>query len=257
METHTQVKEILANPIFIISDDSSLKIKTHLMILSFVALFLTLGGVHVDEGSTFFGFKFTGLTEQAIKLGLFIIITYMVIHFIWMSYDALQEWEIRTTGTKKAFAPVLKHDIEEAFRPSMPSDPRQSTLYFWWTTQAGRIGDLSSTLQDCREKIGHIPEEILEVLRDRNDRKLDQVRLELHDIRNQLTGLEGSVKIALKTYESSQINDSLKIFDRRFHMFLVSQNIRWLVVDFLIPVMLAGFALFQLSKNGTILVMFL
>jgi len=257
METHNQVKEILANPIFIISDDSALKIKTHLMVLSFIALFLTLGGVHVDQGSTFFGFKFTGLTEQAIKLGLFIIITYMVIHFIWMSYDALQEWEIRTTGTKKAFAPVIRHDIEENFRPSMPSDPRQSTLYFWWTTQAGRIGDLSSTLQDCREKIGQIPEEILDVLRDRHDSKLDRIRLELHDIRDQLTGLEGSVKIALKTYESSQVNDSLKIFDRRFHMFLISQNIRWLVVDFIIPVILAGFALFHLARTGALLEMFL
>ncbi|WP_285359867.1 hypothetical protein [Pseudomonas sp. fls2-241-TYG-175] len=253
METDSQVKKVLANPIFIISDDAALKIKTQLMVISFIALFLTLGGVHVDQGSIFFGLRFTGLTEQVVRLGLFIIIAYMAVHFIWISYDALQEWEIRTTGTKKSFAPVVKNDLEENFRPSLPSDPRQSTLYFWWTTQAGRIGDLSSMMQKCSEEISHLPQEILEVLRERHDRKLDQVRVRLDGIDTQLTSLERSVKSALGTYESSQINDSLKVFDRRFHMFLASQNLRWLVFDFLVPVLLAGFALFHLVESEEIL----
>lgn len=82
MSADDHVQEVLASPIFIVSGDSALKIKMHVLVLSFVALFLPKGGLHIDQGSTFFGFKFTGLTEQAIRLGLFIIILYMAAHFI-------------------------------------------------------------------------------------------------------------------------------------------------------------------------------
>ncbi|MCV5225048.1 hypothetical protein OFC57_39700, partial [Escherichia coli] len=59
------------------------KIRQNLMVTSFIALFMTLGGVSIDPSSTFFGLKVNGLNDALLYKGLLILILYFLVHFVW------------------------------------------------------------------------------------------------------------------------------------------------------------------------------
>ncbi|MCV5687679.1 hypothetical protein OFN32_26045, partial [Escherichia coli] len=57
------VEKVLLAPVQIEFTENVKKIRQNLMVTSFIALFMTLGGVSIDPSSTFFGLKFNGLND--------------------------------------------------------------------------------------------------------------------------------------------------------------------------------------------------
>lgn len=240
-----------ATPIFVTGDDESRKIKKNLIIVSFVAMFLYFGDVHINPASSFFGMQFSGLTEKTIHLGLLLVLLYLTSHFLWHSFDSLQEWEARCTATGKAFRRVLIDNIDEQVKPPLPEDPRNLSLYFWWSTQAGYIGNLSQEIMDCLKQLRDCSAETLEYLKSeegRGDRDVDNVRHKLDECTSKLNDIDFSVRNAAGALMSDQVQRSLVRFDRRFHMWLKSQNIKWIVFEFVGPLFAALVAVYGLAK---------
>lgn len=249
------VQNVLSMPVLVSFPDNVKKIRNHLMILSFIALFLTLGKVGIDPSSTFFGLKFKNLDDELIFNGLIVLLVYQLIQFVWYSYDSLQEWEIRTTGTKGAFPPVDNMNLDEAIHPDFPSDARNSTLYYWWKTQTKYIGNLEPLFEDAKSKMEGFEAKVHEVT-DRDSLTRDALNISVHvmPLKESWASIDSSLKAIKQTLSSEQIPKSLRTFDRRYRFFLVSQNIRWFLIEYLAPIGLASVSLYfivaRLTANG-------
>ncbi|TMN33664.1 hypothetical protein [Pseudoalteromonas sp. S2755] len=248
-------QKILSEPVLVAFPENAKKVRSHLMILCFVSLFLTLGGVGIDPSSTFFGLKFKNLDDELIFYGLVVLLVYQLIQFVWYSYDALQEWELRTTGTKGAFSPVNNRNFEESVHPDFPSDARNSTLYYWWKTQTQYIGNLEPLFNDAKEKMDEFEKRVHEAT-DRGNLSRDTQNISTHvkPLKKSWAEVSSSLKAIEETLGSDQIPVSLGIFERRFKFFLVSQNLRWILVEYATPIALASVSLYficeRLASNG-------
>lgn len=247
------IEKVNIEPVFVGFDDGVIKIKGRLIVTSFIAIFAALGEIGIDPDSRFLGVKFSGLNDDLIYSGLFIIIIYLLINFVWCSYDALQEWEIRVTGTGGAFKPSDKTNLDELVHPKLPDDPRNSTMYFWWNTQAGYIKNITPIINEAKSSISDIEESV------RNMRETQEIPISLANIglavepiKDSWRSLESSIKAIESSLEDDQLNSSMRVFDRRYKFFMYSQNIRWILMDYLFPIVSGTTALYFLSGVVTV-----
>lgn len=131
-----KVEKALGEPIAAGFDDYTKKLRNNLFLISVVGIALTLGNLELAAGSSFLGLRFHGLTNSTVVTTLFIINFYMLIHFLWCGYDSILAWWVRITGTRLAFVTTGKLAAEDA---DYPSDPNQSSLYYWWKDEANKI----------------------------------------------------------------------------------------------------------------------
>jgi hypothetical protein len=70
----------------------------------------------------------------------------------------------------------------------------------------------------------------------------------LNNIMTAATQLKQSIEATAKTLESLRIPASLDRFEKAYRHFLESQNVRWLLVDALLPLGVAAYALILLLR---------
>jgi hypothetical protein len=240
------VEDALGKPVLPELTVNVWKVRTNLIIASSISIAVALADLRIDPGSTFLGLKFFGLTDNLVRALLLIITGYLLIHFLWSALDAFLEWRLRITGTRLAFVTAGTFAKEHA---DYPNDPRQSTLYSWWVLEAQRIGNMSYNLKILQDLIENLDHD----LREKYTSGADALNIAnnacrpLAEAREAIHKLERSIGEAAKTIKAARIPGSLKRFDNWFHLFLRSQNLRWLVIDVLVPVGLAGIALYLLK----------
>ena len=197
------------------------------MITSFIALFITLGGVSINPSSTIFGLKFNGLNDSLLYKGLLTLILYFLVHFVWCAYESLQEWEVRVTGAKKAFICADDMNFDEAVKPPYPSDPRNSTFYYWWSTQAKRIGSLKEHLTNINQRIQSMENAIHEMPEKGASLSRSDVNIssQVQPLKIDIDSAVSSITRMEKVLLGNQLLVSMKTFDRRYKYFLMSQNI--------------------------------
>lgn len=242
------VEDALGKPVLPELPDSVWKVRTNLIIASVISIAVALADLRIDPGSTFLGLRFTGLTDHLVRTLLFIITVYLLIHFLWAALDAFLEWRLRITGTRLAFVTAGTWANHHA---DYPNDPRQSTLYSWWVFEAKRIGNLSSNLSTLQDLLQNLNSDLRsEYTSGASDLNIvNNACRPLGEAREAIAKLERSIGEAAKTINAARIPSSLKRFDNWFHLFLRSQNLRWFVIDVLVPVGLAGVALYVLKAT--------
>jgi hypothetical protein len=129
-------------------------------------------------------------------------------------------------------------------------NPRQSTLYNWWWQQARPIGELGTLASNLRAACLRWEADIRKLIDTHpispDMQNLSNVIRGLSECGTQTAKLANSVEANTKAITDERIPTSLKRFDGWFEIFLRSQNLRWLVVEFVAPVALALFTLFIL-----------
>lgn len=116
-----------------------------------------------------------------------------------------------------------------------PNDPRNSTLYYWWTTQAKKSSDINISINDILKN----NEEIFKILNSGSDNEKNTYRFKFHDNFDKIDKIQKSFHILENAFNSEQIEQSLSKFDARFKTLLISQNLRWIILEFLIPIILS------------------
>lgn len=242
-----EVQKVLGEPFWYEFQDSVIKIRRNLLITSIVTIAVFLGDLHIDPGSTIFGLKFTGLTDDFVKIGLSLITIYFFVHFLWCGIDSFFEWRARVTGTKVAFVTTGRFAGKGA---DYPNDPRQSTLYNWWLDQAHKISNISETMN----KIEYDIKEWDATLKEKYNKGADSINITnacslINRAIQSINELKRSIKNVEQTLKSNRIPASLERFDNWFKLLLKSQNLRWLFIEFLLPLSLGGFAIFLMVKS--------
>ncbi|WP_394561816.1 hypothetical protein [Aquipseudomonas alcaligenes] len=226
------LKKALGEPVGFEISDVALKVKRNVMLVSLVVIVLILGEIKAADKISIFGVSLVGVTPAKLMLGLSVVLIYSLAHYLWYCTDFWGEWSLRVTGVRVAKGLVHLGDdsVEEL------ADPKQSTLYTWWLSRAENI----SAYSDLAEMIDTAIDEAVSHLGKGGDpagiefiaSKFSDVRMVL---RRDLVTFKGAV-------ESNVIPMSLERFDRRFIFLLRSQNLRVLLADIILPIVLALYA---------------
>jgi len=244
---NNEVEKVLGEPIFIEFSDYIRKIRTNLLIVSFLSLGIQFFGIEINPDSTLFGLKFEGFNNDLVIKSLLIINIYVFIHFAACSIDSFKEWMVRITGTKVAHVTAGMMVSEEG---DYPSDPRQSTLYNWWKGQAGRIGNFKEDLDSIEERLDEIATEIQNNVEGKiSQQNLNNVTHPITNIKSTLHDLQNRIKVTNETFESTRIPVSLERFDQCYKSLLKTQNLRWLIIEFLFPLILGACAIVMLTND--------
>jgi hypothetical protein len=210
---------------------------------------MALANLRINADSSILGLRFTGLSDLVIRFTLAAIILYLLFHFVWVSWDSFLEWKLRITGTRSAFQTGSFWASEHV---DFPSDPRQSTLYNWWTMQQSMIGDvgeLANTIQNtCSRWESELEKIQAQHINSPDWGNLATIIQTIGEARNQSAEMGRKVEANTKAITDARIPTSLRRFDRWFELFLRSQNLRWLLIEFLTPVGLATVSLYQLLR---------
>jgi hypothetical protein len=241
------VEKVLGEPAFSELPENAWKVRTNLILAAVISIAVVFGDLHIEPDSQILGLKFKGLTDRVLTNGLIAVVAYLFVHFLWASMDSLLEWRLRITGTRVAFVTTARLASEHG---DYPNDPRQSSLYNWWKDEARRIGNLTRHFPEIDAKIVEWETKLRAQFTDGPDAmNIVNATANLSGVREQIAKLGREVKEASESIDSARIPASLERFDNWYALFLRSQNLRWLVIDFLAPVLAGGYALVLLLSR--------
>lgn len=241
-----EVEKAMGEPFAIDFSESVRTMRTHLLIGSTIGLAAFFMGLKIKPDSTVFGLQFEGLTDAKITWLLLLVNVYLFIHFLWSSIDALQEWRLRVSGSKVAFVTGMTWGHESV---DYPADPRQSTLYNWWVESAKGMTPIKQTLDQVDEKLGWVMKKMEDNLSLGQDPSLIAIQTANQEMTKSIRDLRSSMDKASELLTDARIPVSLKRFDRAFEVFLRSQNMRWLLLEWLFPIAVGMSAIGLLVKR--------
>lgn len=235
------VEKALGEPAFTEFPENSWKIRTNLIFASTVAIAVVLGNLHIDPDSSIFGLKFKGLSDTIITNGLIAAVSYLLLHFLWVSIDAVFEWRLRITGTRVAFVTTGRISSEHG---DYPAEPRQSTLYHWWIEQSKGLGSFETRMTSIEHRLESWDAD----LRARFTQGTDAMNIvnattSIAAVRDEIAKFHRAIVESGKIVHATRVPVSLARFNRWFELFLRSQNLRWFVIEFLLPILVGGYAL--------------
>jgi len=230
----------LGEPVGFDLSDAAAKIKRNLMLVSLVIIVLVLGELKTSDKLSIFGVSLEGVTPEKLMLGLGFVLLYSAIHFSWYCFDALGEWYMRVTGTRLAYITGARYGDKAC---DYPNDPKQSTLYTWWLQEARTAFRFRELMDELGPQLEEINRRIDDIDAGRNPSANGAMAA---NAMNTLNGTVRSINSHLEDYArlvgEDRIPFSLKRFDRRFHLLLRSQNLRVLLVDVIVPFVVALYA---------------
>lgn len=220
--------------------DTARKLKNNVVMFSVISVFMFFGDVTISENSSFLGFSFNGLTQEKIYIGMVLAITYSSVHYALLLKDSLSEWALRCSVVHS------KSEINPGGDLSLSivlQNEKYNNLYFWWQyhkhyydTLSDNVADLSKLIDDFKTKMDC----------DSDNSQKDE-NIHFHRFSSDLYELREYLSSVVYLFEGNPIENSLKNFDARFRSFLIFQNIRWLVFEYIVPFSLASVSLYCLS----------
>lgn len=205
--------KILLKPHIEVLDTNSQRIRRNLIIASIITYLFVIASNGIDvSASSFAGIKFYNLKLEYIQALLILSLIYFLTHFIWASFDHLKENKLRLTGIVIPMAQngaflSGTHDLH----PNTDQE-KNSTMFSWWWREKGKkdgYKQLIAEIKDNMEKENHEP-------------LLSKIQQDLDAIQ----------------HRSSYIEEALVRFEKGFWKYQRSQLLRWILLDFSIPVLM-------------------
>jgi len=240
-----RVEKILREPVFCELPAATQRIRTYLFLVASIGLVVGLYDLRIGPESSILGLRFDGLSDALIRNLLVTVIVYLLAHFVWAAWDSLLEWFLRLTGARTAYVTTAMYASEEA---DYPADPRQSTLANWWSERTSAIGRIDEKLDTITKGIEDIKSAVANVPDNDERTVLGNIKGMVEDLGHRHRELRDSVKSTNDTLNSSRLTVSLRRFERWHQYFIRSQNLRWLIFDFGLPVLIAAFAILVLAN---------
>lgn len=238
------VQRLLGAPFGLEYGEAAQRVRRNLLALSMLAIALIATGAKVEEPEIF-GFKLTSVSDHAIRVALVCSLLYLVVHFVWHAIELFAEWRVRLTGTRLAFQTGPTRGSDDA---DYPETPRQSTLYRWWNDNQANVEQVLPILIELQAQIRSY-------LEDGRDWGAASTKVEtpslpaLQGILKRLEEVQRRSESSARIISSPRIQVSLARFDRWFYYVSVSQNLRWIFLETLVPLALGTAAIILLAAE--------
>lgn len=242
------MEKMLGEPFGLEFQEDVLKTRRNLLVAAGASIVIWAAGLTITPGtpngsiSPFFGVTLNGMTHRVFLWSMFTAVSYLFIHFLWASFDAFGEYRLRSTGAKVRFQ---TGSIWADAGIDAPIHPRQSTLYNWWHEAARGFDALPETLEDSLKRLNAAIDDLKVLQQQGNDaagQNLNQAISSSTTAQAALMTLNSQVKTATETIANERIPVSLERFDKAFQFRAMSQNLRWLILEFGFPVLLGASA---------------
>lgn len=234
------VLDALGSPVLASFPDELRLTKRNLLFVSAVVIFIKMSGMKIGEESvSLLGLSFSNPGQLWLDLMLLGTILYLSVQFAWQTIDYATQTRLRITGTKLSWVTGAKYGGDGA---DYPDDPAQSSLYYWWSSEALKIGNLRTTT----DAIYDATKATMNAAKDFNVQSSGHLTHimgsadRLHDVSTRL--LE-QLNVTEKALSSERIPISLERFDRWFWNFERSQVWRAILLDIVLPALMAAGAL--------------
>lgn len=230
------VDKVLSVPVMPEQTDTERKLKNNLIIFSVISLFMIYGDLSISSDSRFMGLRFDGLNQNKIYAASFVFIFYAAVHYFWYIKDSFTGWRLRCTAISELRparwgSPLGEKNLE---------DKNNNTLYHWWNYTKKYIDDrfiindiLVNSIEKLETKI--------------NDDKIVVEGILFQDgFQSTIDAINSSAESLEKlrdTLSTEPFTVALPRFNNSFRHFLISQNIRWVLFECIVPFGLALLAM--------------
>lgn len=180
---------------------------------SILGLILTIGSAEFDVSSnSLAGFKLNDANIFHIYILLLLALIYFFAHFVWAAIDNLKENRIRLTGLKLPIATVASYSASASFEPNT-NEERQSSMFSWWKRHQQQLEHLERIIKSIDENLAN-----------------NQHNIATNTVKQQIEEIQK---------KSQFIEISLLRFEQGFWVHQRSQILRWFIMDFSIPCLMA------------------
>jgi hypothetical protein len=235
--------KILGEPVVLRLDDELAKTRFRLLVVASLSVAIVAADLHIRPGSTLLGLQIDNLTDRVVRIGLAIVVGYFFVHFLWGAVDGFREWRLRLTGSR--YSPIVGIWDGANDDGDQPIDPRNSTLYGWWRERAEAMqGRLDKSIREFEKRIpAYYPPA-------RGGLDMTYLNHPSESAwapwRQAIGELKESIDLLRRAMESPRIEESLERYERWHISFVRSENFRWIIFDFAVPIALGVFALAML-----------
>jgi hypothetical protein len=214
------IDNCLGTPVFIGFSEHILKLRRNLVAISIGILLYKSFGVKIEN---IFGISCKGVPIYKIDLALLLYLSYNCIHYAWDGYETFLRWKIRTSGTfKNPIPPITNTGSQAVTVDQLDAD---SAL-----KRAIRIRDIGYGNGEQSYLYSLIAQAV--------NNNLSKINTSIstdasNAIDEKYLALKGTLEM---------IRRGLENFEKSFYSFQKTQWIRFLVIDFIIPLVLFAWA---------------
>jgi hypothetical protein len=232
------VQGLLGEPVAVGLTDRAWRARTQLLSMSLIAVAVVGFKLRMSQEVTLFGFNLSGVTDHVVNGTLAVFVIYLLVHFTWLSWESFAERRLRLTGTRVAYVTAGTFGN---LNLDYPSDPRQSTLANWLRSSLAGFVAVTTSINALRGAL----DEQLAAVKHQNQGSTDTPTIVSGALKN-TEQLRQDIEAIVTMLQSPRIPASLRRFEKAYLRFQASQSIRWLIIDILIPLGVALFALILL-----------
>jgi hypothetical protein len=234
-----QIEQIMGDPMAIEPTEYEERIRRNLLIISCLSIMVWWFGATPSGHLEIWGLSFEHLDIRALSIVALSITGYQLVHYGWVVWNKLAYWRVRLTGVRLQ---VVRGALSQGFSGSgidpvdYIGDERSSNLYRWVIEGASNYHALVNSLAKQHEIVNSLEHALSN----------SQISSE-QQIKEALVSFDNTSKKLIEELKNVRINVSLRRFDSWFHMMVLSQSIRWFVLDLFIPLSLGVIAISGLS----------
>ncbi|QUX97471.1 hypothetical protein C0J08_19630 [Marinomonas sp. CT5] len=229
------IEKNMKEPKGIAITDYEERIRRNLLVTAFFTLAFVCLDLQISQGDSgsFFGIKISNLTTDKIYILLIFIISYEFLHYLWNLKVSFIHWRIRLTGITHSerrggsgatFGTIKSSPLDYSGKDE------NSSLYVWMFENLQTSQDLGTSLKATAETLEKTLEEI------ENSDKITSNNTHLQQLKDNTQTLSSDTAKLIELVENVRIDGSLLRFDQWFRLLIVSQNIRWLFLDVILPI---------------------
>lgn len=216
-----EIDTIMGNPVFIGYDTKTQIVRTQLFLFSTIAIVFGAYDFQIVSETSFLGVKFKGLSTDVFNTVMTVALGYLIVHFVWLSIETFQEWRIRLTGSKQS---SLSGMVYNSLYDDHTDNPRQSNLYNYVIKNLVRNRKDGFSKNSLSNRIAWLEGELLKIPETERPEDWSSIQQQIKQLHTLLT--------------NDRLVVSINRFDRWFMYFHRIQNYRWLLLDFLLPLVL-------------------
>lgn len=229
-----QIEKIMGDPIALEPTEYEERIRRNLLIVSFLSVMAWWGGATPTGHIEIWGMSFEHLDIKALSWAALFITSYQLLHYGWVILNKLAYWRVRLTGVRLQVVRGPQGQRSANFGGPAGIDPvdykgdeKNSNLYCWMIERSPQYHNFIDALTKQSEKLKSLDANI------ESSKSISESA-----IKDAISSLDKTSKQLLEEINNVRINVSLRRFDRWFHMMVLSQSIRWFVLDLLFPLVL-------------------
>jgi hypothetical protein len=191
-----EIDTLMGKPVFIGYDTKTQIVRTQLFLFSTIAIVFGAYDFQIVSETSFLGVKFKGLSTDVFNAVMTTALGYLMVHFVWLSIEAFQEWRIRLTGSTQVYSSGSSYG---SGYEDYTDNPRQSTLYNFVRSHFVKNRKDGFSKNTLSNRIAWLEGELLKIPETERPKDWSSTQQQIKELQNILT--DGRLVVSIKRFD--------------------------------------------------------